>query len=96
MDIIYSIYYVTKASLLIGEDLEAKLKKNLASILNSKNYFGYSASFSEVSSEFTTTFMALELAYLLKINVDTKDVTKWLLGFKNADWRIWNRRTIEH
>ena len=85
LDIIYSTYYVTKASLLLGEDFEAKLKKSLASILNSKNYFGYSNSFSDASSEFTTTFMALELAYLLKINVDTKDVTKWLLGFKNTD-----------
>jgi hypothetical protein len=61
------------------------LKKQLSSILNSRQYFGSASFFSEVSSEFTTTFMALELANLLKIDVNTEKVTEWILGFKNED-----------
>jgi hypothetical protein len=84
-DGIYSIYYVTKASLLLGKSIESKLKKSLLSILNSKNYFGSTVLFSEPSSEFTTTFMALELANLLKVKVNTRDVTNWLLKSRNND-----------
>jgi hypothetical protein len=85
LDNIYSIYYVTKASLLLGKSIEAKLKKYALSILNSRKYFGSTDVFAEVSSEFTTTFMALELADLLKIKVNTKKVAEWLLHFKNDD-----------
>src|SRR5208283_1542679 len=74
LDNIYSIYYVSKASLLLGKSIDAKLKKHALSILNSKTYFGSTDVFAEVSSEFTTTFMALELADLLKIKVNTKEV----------------------
>jgi hypothetical protein len=84
-DGIYSIYYVTKASLLLGKSIESKLKKSLLSILNSKNYFGSTVLFSEPSSEFTTTFMALELAHLLKVKVNAKDVTNWLFKSRNDD-----------
>jgi hypothetical protein len=82
---IYSIYYVSKASLLLGKSIDAKLKKCVLSIINSKEYFGSTDVFPEVSSEFTTTFMALELADLLKIKVNTKEVAEWLLRFKNDD-----------
>ena len=85
LDSIYSTYYVTKASLLLGKSIGAKLKKRLLSILNSKEYFGSTDFFSEVSSEFTITFMALELANLLKIKVNTEEVTNWLLTFRNDD-----------
>jgi hypothetical protein len=80
---IYSIYYVSKASLLFGKSIDSKLKKRVLSIFNSKAYFGSTDFFAEVSSEFTTTFMALELADLLKIKVNTKEVAEWLLRFKN-------------
>lgn len=82
---IYGIYYVAKASLLLGKSIYADLKKRLMSIVNSKEYFGSTDFFSEVSSEFTTTFMALELADLLKINVEAGEVAKWMINFRNAD-----------
>ena len=85
LDNIYSIYYVTKASLLLGKNIKPKLKKRLLLILNSKNYFGSTVLFSEPSSEFTTTFMALELAHLLKVKAKTEEVTNWLLNSRNDD-----------
>ena len=85
LDSIYSTYYVTKTSLLLGKSIGPKLKKRLLSILDSKEYFGSTDFFSEVSSEFTTTFMALELAYLLKIKVNTEEVTNWPLNSRNDD-----------
>ena len=85
LDTIYSIHYISKASLLLDKSIGAKLKKRVLSILNSRKYFGSTDVFSEVSSEFTTTFMALELADLLKIEVNTKEVAEWLLRFRNDD-----------
>ena len=85
LDSIYSTYYVTKASLLTGKSIGAKLKKRLLLILNSKKYFGSTDFFSEVSSEFTTTLMALELAHLLQININTEEAANWLLTFRNDD-----------
>lgn len=85
LDNIYSTYYVTEASLLLGKKIDLKLEKRLHRILDSKAYYGSTAVFSEVSSEFTTTFMTLELANLLKIKVDNEDVAKWLLRFRNRD-----------
>jgi hypothetical protein len=85
LDGIYSTYYVTKASLLLGKSIGPKLKKSLLSILNSKNYFGSTVLFSEPASEFTTTFMAIELAHVLKIKVNTEEVTNWLLNSRNDD-----------
>ncbi|MGD0646003.1 MAG: prenyltransferase/squalene oxidase repeat-containing protein, partial [Candidatus Bathyarchaeia archaeon] len=82
---IYSAYYVTKASLLLGRSIGSKLKKSVLSILNSNEYFGSTVFYPEISSEFTTTFMALELVNLLKIKVNTEEVTNWLLKFKNDD-----------
>jgi hypothetical protein len=85
LDGIYSTYYVAKSSLLLGKNIEPKLKKSLVSILNSKNYFGSTVLFSEPSSEFTTTFMTLEIAHLLKVKVNAEDVTNWLLESRNDD-----------
>ncbi len=85
LDNIYSIYYLSKTSLLIGKNVDAKQKKHALSILNSKRYFSSTEVFAEVPSEFLTTFMALELADLLKIKVNTKEVAEWLLHFKNDD-----------
>ena len=71
--------------MLLGKGKNAKLKKHAIPILKSKKYFGSTDFFSEVSSEFTTTLMALELADLLKIDFNTQETIKWLLGFKNED-----------
>ncbi len=85
LESIYSVYYVTKSLLELGEDPNPNLQKHVAWIIESKRYFGSTDFFSEVSSEFTTTFMALELANLLKINVNAREVIEWLLSFKNED-----------
>ena len=85
LDSIYAFYYVTKAQLLLGKSISAELKKHISSLLNSKRYFGSTNFFCEVSSEFTTTFMALELAELLKLDINAQEVVEWLLGFRNED-----------
>ncbi len=84
VDSIYSMYYAVKAQLLLGRGFNAELKKDISSMLCSKKYFGSSEFFSD-ASEFTTTFMALELANLLEIDVSATEVVKWLLTFQNED-----------
>jgi len=85
MDSIYSTYYVAKASRLLGDRRNRVFEARLKSILESKQYFGSTDVFSEVSSEFTTTFMALELANEFELNVETGEVARWLLCFRNQD-----------
>ena len=85
IDSIYALYYIIKAKLLLNKNINADQKNRVKDIVDSKIYFGSTDFFSEVSSEFTTTFMALELADLLKIVVNSREVTEWLLSFKNED-----------
>jgi hypothetical protein len=85
LDSIYSIYYVTKSKLLLGKGINARLKEELSSLLDSNKYFGSSNFFSDASSEFTTTLMALELARLLKMDVNSREIVEWLLSFRNKD-----------
>lgn len=85
LDSIYPIYYVTKASLFLGEAIGADLKKKVSSILDAKQHFGSTAFFSEVTSEFITTYMTIELADLLKMEVNAEEVADWLLRFRNGD-----------
>jgi uncharacterized protein len=82
---IYSAYYVAKASLLLSRSIGPNLKKRVLSVLNSQEYFGSTVFYSEIPSEFTTTFLALELAHLLKIKVNTEEVTNWMLNFRHDD-----------
>jgi hypothetical protein len=84
LDGIYSIYYTTKSKLLFGRGVDDELKKDVISMLKSKKYFGSSDFFSG-SSEFITTFMALELADLLKIDLTASGVVEWLRTFQNGD-----------
>ncbi len=84
LDNIYSIYYATRAKLLLGRGINSELKKDINMLLNSRKYFGSNKAFSDVS-EFKTTFMALELANTLKIGADKAEVAKWLVKFKNTD-----------
>ncbi|MBT0158490.1 hypothetical protein G4O51_00735 [Candidatus Bathyarchaeota archaeon A05DMB-2] len=85
LDSIYSDYYIAKALQLCGVKVEKTFKERLASRLSSEKYFGSVEVFSEVPSEFITTFMALELADLLKIDVQTREIIRWLLRFRNKD-----------
>jgi hypothetical protein len=81
----YQIYYVAKASKLLETGFSDALGKRVAAIIGSDQYFGSTDAFSEVSSEFITTHMALELADLLKLSVEGKKVSEWLLLFRNED-----------
>ncbi len=85
LDSIYSSYYVTKAVLLLGEELGEKLKEITASVIKLERYLGSRDVFPEVSSEFTTVYMALELADLLSLDFDRDKLAKWLLSFQNGD-----------
>jgi len=85
LDSIYSDYYIVKGLLLWGAKVSENLRERIVARLSSKVYFGSVEVFSEVSSEFITTFMALELANMLKINVRTQEVADWLLNFRNGD-----------
>jgi len=85
LDNLYSKYYVTKALMLCGTKPKEVSTKNIVSILNSKKDLSDINVFAEVSSEFLTTFMALELAELLRIDFNRNEVAKWLLQFKNDD-----------
>lgn len=85
LDSIYSIYYAAKASLLLERPIDANLKEQVAAIISSNRYFGSTDIFSDVPSEFITTYMSLELADLLKIKVEADKVARWLISFKNED-----------
>jgi hypothetical protein len=81
---IHSMYYTAQAQLLLGVGLNGELKENITRMLGSLKYFGSKTFFSD-SSEFETTFMALQLAELLKIGVDKTRVISWLNSFQNSD-----------
>ena len=85
LDSINSTYSVTKALLLLGKEGNERLKKRLHSILNSTNYFGSAEVFLEASSEFTSTFMVLELANLVGVEMSSEEIVKWILQFRNKD-----------
>jgi hypothetical protein len=83
-DSIYSMYYTAKAQLLLRGEINAELEKEINHLLASKKYFGSKNFFSD-SSEFAITLMALELADLLKIQVNSIEIVDWLLTFENED-----------
>jgi hypothetical protein len=85
LDNIYSNYYSTKALLLCGEEPNEKLKNHVSLVANLKRPSSLADVLPEVSSEFTTIFMTLELAGLLRIQVPKNSLIEWLLRFKNRD-----------
>ncbi len=82
---IFPIFYVTKALLFCNGKINNSLRKRITSHINSIGCFNSIEGFSEISSEFTTTFLTLELANILNVRVKKDDLTKWLLQFKNED-----------
>jgi hypothetical protein len=82
---IYSVYHVAEASLLLGLAITYDLKEQVASIIDSNQFFGSTETYSEISSEFTTTYMALKMADLLEISLEADRAAGWLLGFTNKD-----------
>jgi hypothetical protein len=82
---IYSHYYTTKALLLCDEKPNVNLKNRVSLVANLKKYSNLADVLPEVSSEFTTTFMTLELARLFGLQLPKKRIVEWLLRFKNSD-----------
>jgi len=85
LDSIYSHYYVGKALLVCGENLDNRFRKRVTSAISSDGYFGNVDVYVEVSSEFTTTFMILEFASILEMEFDGSTVRNWLLQYRNKD-----------
>ena len=85
LDNIYSNYYTTKALLLCGEEPNENLKTHISLVANLKRHSSLADVLPEVSSEFTTIFMTLELAGLLRIQLPKNRTMEWLLRFKNRD-----------
>ena len=84
-DSIYSYYYTSKALTLCNEQICNRTKRFLLSVVSSRRYFGNVDVYIEVASEFELTLMVLELASVLKIMPDAKDIKKWLLENKNEE-----------
>jgi hypothetical protein len=85
LDNIYSNYYTTKALLLCGEEPNVNLKNHISLVANLKKDSSLADVLPEVSSEFTTIFMTLELADLLGIETPKNSMVEWLLQFRNKD-----------
>lgn len=82
---VYSYYYVGKALLLCGEDLDERFHKYVASAIASKRHFGSVDVYVEFASEFQVTSIVLELARMTGFDPRGNDVVDWLLKFKNED-----------
>ena len=85
LDNIYSNYYTTNALLLCGEEPNVNLNNHISLVANLKKDSSLADVLPEVSSEFTTIFMTLELAGLLGIQLPKNSLIEWLLRFKNRD-----------
>lgn len=85
LDSIYSYYYVGKALLMCGENLDNRFSEFVTSAIRSSSYFRNVDVYVEVSSEFTTTLMILELANIFGIEFDDNVIKNWLLQYKNRD-----------
>jgi hypothetical protein len=82
---IYSHYYTTKALLLCGEKPNVHLKNHISLVANLKKRSNLADVLPEVSSEFTTTLMTLELARLFEFYLPKNRIVEWLFRFKNKD-----------
>jgi hypothetical protein len=82
---IYWNYFTTKALLLCGEEPYQNLRQHLALEDKQKKQLGAADILPEVSSEFTTILMTLELSNLLGVEPPQNRLMKWLLSFKNED-----------
>ena len=79
----YWNYFTTKALLLCGEEPHQNFRQHLA--LEQKKQLSATDILPEVSSEFTTILMTLELSNLLGVEPPKKRLIKWLLSFKNRN-----------
>ena len=82
---IYSYYYIGKALTLCTEPLGSQFREYVESALSSGKYFGNVDVYVEVSSEFESSLMFLELASILNISPNSEEVGRWLLKYRNKD-----------
>jgi hypothetical protein len=82
---IYSYYYVGKALTLCNKPLGSQFRDYIESAVSSGRYFGNVDVYVEVSSEFVSTLMFLELASILKVSPDGEEARRWLLRYRNKD-----------
>lgn len=82
---IYSYYYIGKALTLCNKPLGSQFRDYVESAVSSRRYFGNVDVYVEVSSEFWSTLIFLELASILKISPDGEEARRWLLRYRNKD-----------
>ena len=82
---IYSYYYIGKALTLSKKPLSSQFRDHVETAISSGRYFGNVDVYVEVSSEFESTLMFLELAAILKMNPDGEEARRWLLNYRNKD-----------
>ena len=82
---IYSHYYVGKALTLCNKHVGSQFRDYVESAVSFGRYFGNVDVYVEVSSEFESTLMFLELASILKISPDGEEARGWLLRYRNED-----------
>jgi len=82
---IYSYFYIAKALTLCNKPVSSQFRDYVESAVSSRRYFGNVDVYVEVSSEFESTLMFLELASILKISPDGEEVRRWLLRYRNKD-----------
>jgi len=82
---IFSTYNVTNALSLCKAKISTVLRKRITSQVSSLECFDPIEGVSELSSEFTTTYMALELANLLNLETKNEALAKWILQSRNKD-----------
>ena len=85
-DSLYSHYYVAKAFKLCGKEPNKKLlRRFILSLPVINGEFGTVDVYAEVSSEFLSIFMVIELADMVDVEINRKKIVDWLLSFKNND-----------
>jgi hypothetical protein len=82
---IYSYYYIGKALTLCNKPLGSRFRGYVESAVGSGKYFGNVDVYVEVSSEFESTLMFLELASILKMSPEGEEARRWLLRYRNKD-----------
>ena len=82
---IYSYFYIGKALTLCNKPLGSQFREYVESAVSRGRYFGNVDVYVEVSSEFESTLMFLELASVLKISPDGQEARRWLLRYRNKD-----------
>jgi hypothetical protein len=82
---IYSYYYVGKSLALCNKHVGSRFRDFVSSAMSSGRYFRTVDVYVEVSSEFESTLMILELASILNLKPYGEEVESWLLKHRNKD-----------